>query len=360
MAPQKGSSRRVQAASGIKAKAEIIASARYEIRKTISKQIPEDVTRAKASAWLTILSPITQWAGLKGDLLAYKRELLRIQQEETLAAILHRAAPALAKLEQPIAPVPVKSLVPFLEAASLEEPDSEFVKLWANLLISSAEHYNSDNVYYVKLISQMSSRQARLFETIIGPKEPAGVRVSLEGIFCEFKHGFLLDLIKLSFGRVRKKPKTLDESWSSRPAGATKHGRQARPKTADPSPNQRPQLPAHLPQFCIGDLALSGGPPHAPVQTFDLVGQHNAPGLAGESDLERISFDPRGHRTANHKPGLAVITRRTEHHRGPMACLFMSGLRIEFQPHHIPRIRHKVRPPHQNSRPTDGPVSTGS
>ncbi len=198
-------------ATTVQATAEISASARYEVQKKITEHVPVDVTRAKASAWLTLLSPITQWAGLKGDQLAHKRELLRIQQEETLTAILHRAAPRLAKLELPIKPVPVKFLVPFLENASLEEPNSRLVDMWANLLVSSAENYDPTYVHYVSIISQMSSAQARVFEAIIGPRGPGSVEVSLDMI--EFN--ILSDYIQTYFDEPSKKPPTtLNRAWT--------------------------------------------------------------------------------------------------------------------------------------------------
>lgn len=195
----------------VQATAEITASAKYEVQKKITEHIPADVTRAKASAWLTLLSPITQWAGLKGDQLAHKRELLRIQQEETLTAILRRAAPRLAKLEPPIRPIPVKFLVPFLENASLEEPNSELVNMWANLLVSSAENYNPTYVHYVGIISQMSAIQAHLFEAIIGPIGPRSVEISLELI--EFN--LLTDYIRDHFDEEGKRPPTtLNRAWA--------------------------------------------------------------------------------------------------------------------------------------------------
>lgn len=200
-------------ALSIQASAKIGASAKYEVHKTVSERIPEDVTRAKHDAWLTILSPITQWAGLIGDKLAHKRDLLRIQQEETLTAIMLRAAPRLALLRPPIKPVPVKFLVPFLEYASLEEPDSELVKMWANLLVSSAENYHPDNVYYVRLISQMSSVQARLFEAMIGPRGPQSVLVSMEENFF-LGQNFLADRIRDAFGNAKKPPSTLRQAWN--------------------------------------------------------------------------------------------------------------------------------------------------
>ena len=119
----------------IRAGAEVGASAKYEVKKNVTEHVPEDVTRARNTAWLTLLSPFTQWAGLIGDRLAHKRQLLRIQQEEALEAVFAQAAPRLALLKRPVEPIPVKFLVPFLENASLEEPDSELIRLWANLLV---------------------------------------------------------------------------------------------------------------------------------------------------------------------------------------------------------------------------------
>lgn len=199
-------------ALNIQATAELGVSAKYEVKKTVTEHIPEDVTRAKTSAWLTILSPFTHWAGLLGDKLAYKRELLRIQQEEALTAVLRHAAPKLALIKAPIKPIPVKFLVPFLENASLEDPDSELVKMWANLLVSSAENYNEDNVYYVRLISQISSVQARLFEAIIGVRGPESVLLSMEENFFLGQH-FLAERITDSFNTAKKPPATSTQAW---------------------------------------------------------------------------------------------------------------------------------------------------
>ncbi len=198
----------------VQAKAEIAASARYEITKTVTEAIPADVTRAKANTWLTILSPITQWSGLKGDQLAHKRELLRIQQEEILARVLQLAAPRLKAISVPIKPVPIKFLVPFLENASLEEPDSELVQLWANLLVSSAENYHADNVFYVGLISRMSSTQARLFANIIGKAGPRETEIRLERINSDFLQDFLISLLEYEFERTQIQIRTITQCWS--------------------------------------------------------------------------------------------------------------------------------------------------
>jgi hypothetical protein len=196
----------------VQATADVGVSAKYEVRKTVTEHVPEDVTRAKNSAWLTILSPFTHWAGLIGDKLAYKRELLRIQQEEALTAIVRHAAPKLALLRAPIKPIPAKFLVPFLENASLEEPDSELIRMWANLLVSSAENYNEDNVYYVRLISQLSSVQARLFEAIIGVGGPKRVLLTMEEKFFLGQY-FLSERILDAFKNAKRPPATLNQAW---------------------------------------------------------------------------------------------------------------------------------------------------
>ncbi|MGY3588694.1 hypothetical protein ACVIGB_002348 [Bradyrhizobium sp. USDA 4341] len=74
--------------AGIKAEvtatAEAVVRATYQRKHTTTAIVPADVTRAKAGAWIDLISPITEWAALRGDALRHKRELLRIQQEETL------------------------------------------------------------------------------------------------------------------------------------------------------------------------------------------------------------------------------------------------------------------------------------
>jgi len=69
------------------ARVEAVAKASYQRKRTTTEIIPPDVSRAKAGAWLTLLSPITEWAGLKGDALNFQWRLLRIQQEDTLLRV---------------------------------------------------------------------------------------------------------------------------------------------------------------------------------------------------------------------------------------------------------------------------------
>src|SRR5262245_44976769 len=121
------------------AKLEAVAKATYSRKRTTTEVIPPDVTRAKTGAWLDLISPITEWAGLKGDALRYRRQQLRNQQEDTLMRLAEMLQAKMADQEV-LQPVPPKILVLALEKASLEDAsDDVMVERWANLLASAAQ-----------------------------------------------------------------------------------------------------------------------------------------------------------------------------------------------------------------------------
>jgi hypothetical protein len=144
---------------------EAVAKATYQRKKTTTEVIPPDVTRAKASAWLTLLSPITEWAGLKGDALNFQRRLLRIQQEETLLRVAESVREKLSgtSISQP---VPRKILVPALEKASLEDAaDKVMIDRWANLLASAALKVKVQP-RFVGILEELAGSQAECLERI--------------------------------------------------------------------------------------------------------------------------------------------------------------------------------------------------
>jgi hypothetical protein len=193
------------------ATAHVGAVAKIERKKTITEIIPEDVTRAKASAWLTLISPITHWAGLKGDQLAFKRDLLRIQQDETLDRIARRTLARLANSKSVPEPVPPKFLIPFLEKASLEDPDSDLIGLWANLLASAAIQYNPHFVHFSNIISQLSSKQGELFERLIGKHGRTRALIDLEKLGFHFETDFLKEFLLRQFNSKRPKVKSASD-----------------------------------------------------------------------------------------------------------------------------------------------------
>lgn len=146
------------------AKAEVVAKATYQRKHSTTEVIPPDVTRAKAGAWLDLISPITEWAGFKGDRLRSKRELFRIQQEETLILV---ADAVRSRIEgKKIKPVPRKILIPALEKASLEDrADDRMIQRWAELLASASQDI-AVQPRFVGILGELAGSQAECLEVI--------------------------------------------------------------------------------------------------------------------------------------------------------------------------------------------------
>src|ERR1043165_586819 len=112
------------------AKVEAVARATYQRKRTTTEIIPADVTRAKAGRWLDLISPITEWAGLRGDALRFQRDQLRIRQEAALEKLADTVR-GMMQGQMVLHPLPPKILVPALEAVSLEDPMSPLIHWWA-------------------------------------------------------------------------------------------------------------------------------------------------------------------------------------------------------------------------------------
>ena len=149
------------------ARAELVAKATYQRKRTTSEVIPPDVTRAKAGAWLDLISPITEWAGLKGDQLRHKRELLRIQQDSVLNRIVASAQKKLAAERLEVEPIPTKFLVPFLERASLEDEDSDLCDRWADLLVSAASGYDPSMIRFAAVLAEIGAGEVKFLNRIV-------------------------------------------------------------------------------------------------------------------------------------------------------------------------------------------------
>jgi hypothetical protein len=155
--------------SGVRAtaKAEGVAKFAYTRtnKKVTTEVIPPDVTRAKTDRWLDLLSPITEWAGLKGDALRYRRKQLRIQEAETLFRLATEVRKKMAGLEV-LQPVSHKILVPALEKVSLENPsDDVMIERWANLLASAAQKLPVQP-RFVSILGELAGSQAKRLEQI--------------------------------------------------------------------------------------------------------------------------------------------------------------------------------------------------
>jgi hypothetical protein len=176
MAKKKSSKFNVEAKAV--AKVEASAKASFQRKKTITEVVPPDVTRAKANAWLDIISPITEWAGLKGDDMRHKRELLRIQREDVLTKIIERASRSVSMDNRTT--VPTKFVVPFLEKASLEEPDSDLIDIWSSLLTAAATDFNPHMTRFCSILAEIGSMEVQFLHRLC--RESRGRRKRLEGI----------------------------------------------------------------------------------------------------------------------------------------------------------------------------------
>jgi hypothetical protein len=146
----------------VKLKGSVTAS--YTRKRTTTEVIPADVTRAKAGSWLDVISPITEWAGLRGDALRYQREQLRIRQEAALEQLALYVREAVAG--KTIAfPLPPKIVIPALEGASLEQPDSPLLQWWGRLLASGATRAPI-RPYLIDLMSKIGPQEAVLLESL--------------------------------------------------------------------------------------------------------------------------------------------------------------------------------------------------
>lgn len=140
------------------------ATASYKRKKTTTEIIPPDVTRAKAGRWLDLISPITEWAGLRGDALRFQRDQLQIRQEAALDQLAQNIQRSMVD-RTVVHPLPPKILVPALEAASLESPDSPLIEWWANLFVSGAT-CTPIRPFLIDIMSKIGTDEATLLEQL--------------------------------------------------------------------------------------------------------------------------------------------------------------------------------------------------
>jgi Abortive infection alpha len=151
--------------------------------KASAKLKAPDVTRARSRTWRALLSPLVEFAGRKGEEQRHKRRLQRLQyelEEAALREIIFRARQRLSKDVAVIKPVPMKFIVPFLEQASLEEPDSTLVDLWANLLVSASEDFNPHYTHFTSIISRLSGAQGQILKELTGTESSNTLQIAVD------------------------------------------------------------------------------------------------------------------------------------------------------------------------------------
>jgi hypothetical protein len=149
--------------------AKVSAVAKYERKTEVSIEVPEDVTRANAQAFLDAISPFTQSLGLVGDWLADTRERLRIHRLQALTTVANKARQEIEKQTEKPAQIPFKALLPMLERASLEEANDEtLTTAWGALVASAALDYDPEVIAFSRILSELSPRECLILERIFG------------------------------------------------------------------------------------------------------------------------------------------------------------------------------------------------
>jgi hypothetical protein len=141
-------------------KIDIGVGAKATLSASVSTEIPTASSGRLLDAITDMFRPFSERRGLKAD-------QIRLQREEVLIEIAKRARARLQLEGHQSQPLPNKFLVPFLEAASLEESDSDIlIERWADLLAACSLDPKSAHPRFVQILSEMTSDDAKLLRRI--------------------------------------------------------------------------------------------------------------------------------------------------------------------------------------------------
>ena len=131
------------------------------IKANIQARIPSKAAGRLTDALTDIIRPWSEGRDLRAD-------QIRLQREEVLLRIVKTAKKRIEIEKKPIRSIPNKTLVPFLEKASLENArDRTMIDMWTNLLASAATSEQPNAPRYVSILSEINGKQARLLNRII-------------------------------------------------------------------------------------------------------------------------------------------------------------------------------------------------
>jgi hypothetical protein len=85
-------------------------------------------------------------------------------REDSLNAIIQRASQIARRRRIRPRPAPLKFLARFVEAASLEERNSDLIDAWARLLVAAADKYDPVHNAYLNVLAQIGPDEVRLLQ----------------------------------------------------------------------------------------------------------------------------------------------------------------------------------------------------
>jgi hypothetical protein len=143
----------------MKPSARVDISAKAEAKLSVKGEIPQKSMGRLVDSITDIFRPFSEARGLRAD-------HIRLQREEVAIEIARRARERLAIEQSEIHPVESKILIPLIEKASLEDiGNDEMIDRWSALLASASKSSDVEP-RYVQILSEVTSRQAGLFEAI--------------------------------------------------------------------------------------------------------------------------------------------------------------------------------------------------
>jgi len=107
-------------------------------------------------------------AGPSQEVSLYIQERIRFARFERQVRFLEKATEMLNDSGiKELRAIPLKTIVPLIEAAALEE-DDELQDRWANLLINAADQEHIENVTrsHISILSQLSALEVRILEVV--------------------------------------------------------------------------------------------------------------------------------------------------------------------------------------------------
>lgn len=129
-------------------------------------------TSELSKALVDILSPISELLGSLGD-------KVRVYREASLLRSLNRAKSIADDSGIQLAEPSLKFLVPYLEDCSLEDPtDDTLIDMWARLLVDASTNPKSEHNLFIRILREMTGKEARLLHYIASPETHKHCRTS--------------------------------------------------------------------------------------------------------------------------------------------------------------------------------------
>jgi hypothetical protein len=129
------------------------------VEAKLTAEVPPTAMGRLVDAVTDSFRPFSERRGLRAD-------QIRLQREDVLIEIAKKARERLAIEGGATAPIPNKFLIPFLEKASLEDPESELCNFWANLLVQASKAFDPKLAVYIDILSRIGPKDAKLLRDI--------------------------------------------------------------------------------------------------------------------------------------------------------------------------------------------------